>query len=205
MPRFRLLTALAAALVLASCASARRVGPSSEAGLEQYRQRAEQLRAVDTWHLSGRLSVDDGEEGGSGTLQWQIAPGAQELSFRGALGRGAWQIHAQPGRAVLGFAAGRVVEAETVEELVYAELGWGVPVQALRWWVVGLADHGPHEALRVDDNGDLVELDQHNWQVSFDRYREFDGHRLPGRIEAKQGARRVKLALAKWTAGADGS
>lgn len=150
------------------------------------------------WSLAGKLSVDDGEDGGSGRLQWKVADPVSDLSFRGALGKGAWQLHIEPGLAELRKSDGSVLFAESVGQLIESELGWSVPVNALRWWVLGVNAPGPTDALELDGEGRAALLRQFGWQVSFSRYSPVAGIELPGRVDALRDDRRVKLAIASW-------
>ena len=59
---------------------------------EIYEDRTSQLNATGVWGLVGKISLDDGDDGGSGRLQWSVEPGHSELDFHGAMGRGAWHL-----------------------------------------------------------------------------------------------------------------
>ena len=59
---------------------------------EVYEDRASRLNATGEWGLVGKISLDDGDDGGSGRLQWSVEPSYSELDFHGAMGRGAWHL-----------------------------------------------------------------------------------------------------------------
>lgn len=187
-------------LLLAACSSTPRRTLTDSAQLALFEERQEALGQIKSWSLIGRLSVDDGSDGGSGRLQWEVQGPVYDLSFRGALGKGAWQLHIEPGLAQLTKADGSVVLADSVEQLVASELGWSVPVHALRWWAMGLSAPGRVSGLELDEFGRAESLEQSGWKVSFSRYKDEAGHELPGRLDAISGERRVKLAIASWQA-----
>lgn len=187
-------------VMMAACSGTPRRAIDDSAQRAVYESRQETLSRIGSWSLSGRLSVDDGSEGGSGRLQWAVQGSVYDLSFRGALGKGAWQLHIEPGFVELSKADGSVVRAESVELLVASELGWSIPVHALRWWVMGLAAPGPVADLVLDDFGRAASFEQSGWAVTFSRYKDETGHALPGRLDAVSGERRVKLAIADWQA-----
>lgn len=203
MTRFvfaRGLLALVATSLLVSCATQ----PPADQALTGARQaafhaRVETISEIPVWALDGKLAISDGEDGGSGRLQWRSAFETSRLDFRGALGRGAWQMEIMPGRAVLKLASGETWEAPDVTSLVVQHVGWRVPVDALAWWVRGLEAPGVVQQRILDDEGRMTLLKQHGWEVEYQRYGEFAGMAMPTRLEARNGERHVRLVLRGWT------
>lgn len=196
----RLLLTGALALVLASCATVSQ-DPDSSTLAERtslYQARTDKLTSLEHWSMGGKLAISDGKDGGSGNLQWRSQPNLSELDFRGAFGRGAWQLDIRPGHAVLNFANGDTWEAPEVSGLVEAHVGWEIPVDALEWWIRGLAAPGDRAQFSLDDTGTLNRLEQFDWTVEYLRYREFSGIDMPTRIEASNGKRHVRFVVRDW-------
>ena len=194
---------MALALLLQACAGIDTRQP--EAGDETaYRERATRISAFEQWGFNGKLSLDDGEQGGSGSLRWNTEPASSTLDFRGTMGRGAWQLLITPAESVLTEADGSVRSAPDVEALVMERVGWVIPVDALAWWVRGLKAPGAADVSRLDADGRLLRLEQLDWEIEFTRYRDFGGKAMPARLEARRDAYRVKLAIGRWRLGPEG-
>lgn len=163
-----------------------------------YRERAEMLTQVPEWGLVGKISLDDGDRGGSGRLQWDVRIGSSELDFHGAMGRGAWHLQISPDGAVLKEANGAEQSAAGVNALIQDRMGWPIPVEALQWWVRGLAAPGVVEDEQLDPQGLLTSLHQLGWRVEFNRYDSKAGVALPVRLDARRDNYRVKLAIGRW-------
>jgi outer membrane lipoprotein LolB len=163
-----------------------------------YRDRAAKLDTIPEWGLVGRISLDDGDHGGSGRLQWDVRSDSSELDFHGAMGRGAWHLQIDPAGAVLKEANGVEQTASAVNDLIQARMGWPIPVDALQWWVRGLAAPGAIEDEELDAEGLLVKLEQFGWSVDFSRYDSVAGMELPKRLNATRDNYRVKLAISRW-------
>lgn len=163
-----------------------------------YRERAVKLAAISTWGLVGRISLDDGNHGGSGRLQWDVKSDNSELDFHGAMGRGAWHLQIGPEGAVLKDANGTEQTASAVNDLILDRMGWPIPVDALQWWVRGLAAPGDIEDEKLDPEGLLISLEQFGWSVDFSRYDSVAGVVLPKRLNATRDNYRVKLAISRW-------
>lgn len=156
---------------------------------------------MDNWALDGKLAVSNDDDGGSGNLQWRNEPGLSELDFRGALGRGAWQLEIRPDQAILNLANGETWQAPDVSILVRDHVGWEVPVNSLAWWVRGLAAPGPVDERQLDPDGRITLLSQEGWDVEYKKYKEFSGMVMPTRLDARNGDQRVKFIMREWSLG----
>lgn len=164
-------------------------------------ERAGKIASISEWGFAGKISLDDGESGGSGRLQWNVGPGGSELDFHAAMGRGAWHLEIGPEGALLRQANGSTEYAPNVNELIQERIGWAIPVHDLQWWVRGLAAPGAVESETCDPKGLLTRLEQSGWNVDFDRYTVASGMVMPARLDAKHDAYRVKLAISRWWLG----
>jgi outer membrane lipoprotein LolB len=190
-------------LLLLNACTGVSVKESDSGNKEAYRNRAEKLAAISEWGFVGKISLDDGEQGGSGKLRWDVQADHSELDFYGALGRGAWNLTIDPDRAVLREANGMEQTAADVNEVVQDRMGWRLPVDALQWWVRGLAAPGAIEDEQFDSEGLLVSLNQFGWSVDFSRYDSRNVLALPIRLNATRDNYRVKLAISRWHRGVD--
>jgi len=195
------LAVVSAAVLYSGCTSVPARIPESQAQVRAYQDRLQQLQPITRWVLESRLAISNGSEGGTGSLKWAQDNQATRMSFHGALGRGAWQLEADPSGAHLELANGDVEEASSVAELVLRHVGWKVPVDALSWWIKGLAQPGEWENREFDQQGRLKSLNQFGWDVMFDQYAESDGFWLPARLTARRGDYRIKMVVRKWRLG----
>ncbi len=166
-----------------------------------YQQRAVEISGIEEWSFTGKISLDDGDRGGSGRLQWNVSADSSELDFHGAMGRGAWHLSIDPGRVVLKEASGEQQTATSVNDLIQERMGWPLPVDALQWWVRGLAAPGAVDAEQFDSGGLLIHLEQFGWSIEINRYNSFAGLELPIRLDARRDNFRVKLAIGRWHMG----
>lgn len=185
------------AYLMAACTTtpSRSADPAAELA---YQQRQNQLLALEGWKLSGKLAASDGKEGGSGSFSWQRAGDLTFMSFRGALGKGAWELEARKGFAALRLADGREYSAGSVAQLVSSHLQVKIPVDALSWWVLGLARPNGWEDRELDEAGRITYLQQFGWKVDFSAYRQQQQVWLPGKLVARNRENTVKLVISDW-------
>ena len=189
---------LIASLFLLTACSGVSVKGVGVANQQAYQQRADIINTWSEWGLTGKISLDDGEEGGSGKLRWSVQDANSDLNFHSAFGRGAWHLQIRPGHAVLTEANGSQQSASSVNGLIRERMGWPIPVEALQWWVRGLAAPGPVESQEMNSSGLLMKLTQFGWCVEFSRYDNGDIVPMPQRLDATMKDYRVKLAISQW-------
>lgn len=184
--------------LVSSCTTvpSRQTDPAAEMA---YQQRQQALLGIDEWKLSGKLAASDGKEGGSGHFSWRNSGEQTFLSFRGALGKGAWELEARKGQALLRFADGREFSASSIAQLVSSHLHAKIPVDALSWWVLGLARPSGWEERELDDTGRITHLRQFGWSVDFSAYRQQQQLWLPGKLVARNRENSVKLVISEWS------
>lgn len=183
---------------LGACSTVRHPSTENSAQLHAYAQRVNQISTLNNWSLDGRLAISDSKDGGSGRLQWQQHDSATHMSFRGTMGKGAWQLHADPAGARLELANGEMHTAATLNELIFDQIGWRVPVSALSWWVRGLAQPEPWQSRTLDEAGRLSSLVQNGWNIEFDRYQSEDHLAMPEKLTARRGDYSIKLVVKDW-------
>ena len=200
-PTFLFLLSLIFALLLTACSTVPTTEPDQAQRLVLYEIKSGELQNVQRWALKGRLAINDGKDGGSGHLNWQKRDRFSHMSFHGALGRGAWQLIEDENGAVLEWANGEIKRAETVAELAEQQLGWAIPVNALAWWVRGLAAPGDWDLRQLDKNGDLENLSQKGWTIEYGRYRDLGSVSMPVKLTARRQSYTVKVAIQHWDLG----
>ena len=79
-----------------------------------------------------------------------------------------------------------------------------MPVEGLRYWVMGMASPKQIKKPRIDGHGRLAYLEDANWKVNFKRYTQVSGMDLPRKVFIIKPDQEidVRLVVDKWTLGA---
>jgi outer membrane lipoprotein LolB len=187
---------LTAGFYLAGCSGIPATEIDSDGRNLLYESRLASLNDITRWEINGK-------DGGSGNFYWLNEGHEHQMSFHGALGRGAWRLEAEEGEAVLELADGETFRAPSINLLVEQQLGWEVPVDSLAWWVRGLAAPGSWQTRELDERGQLEDLDQSGWAITYGRYKDNDGVVMPSKMTARKGSQTVKLVVRDWHLGPD--
>lgn len=147
------------------------------------------------WRLQGRLAVSDGRDGGSGSVTWIQDGRYYDITLRAPVSGQSWRLSGDDALCTLEGLREAPIVAQSPEALLHRELGWHLPVAALRDWLRGrpMAADTPVER---DADGHVVRFSEAGWAIVYSAYR--DG--LPTRIVARQGKQQVRLAIQSWVA-----
>lgn len=146
----------------------------------QMRQPA--LAAIKVWRLSGRVAVSQDEQAWNLNLEWQQDGDEFEIILNGPFGAGKVKLIGNAYGVLLRDSDEQVFYADNAQTLLFKHTGVNMPVEGLRYWIVGLTS--PHQQKKplLDAQGRLDYLEDDNWQVKFKRYTDVSGMQLPNKV-----------------------
>ena len=149
--------------------------------------------------LSGRVAVRNGQDGGSGRLDWRQADGTLTVELSAPVTRQGWRLEVDASGARLDGAEGGPRSGPDATALLREVTGWQVPIDALACWVVGLpADAGAAGAaevgVRAGPGGAFrpARIRQGGWEILLEDWTA-DG--LPARLSAQRDAVSLRLVV----------
>jgi outer membrane lipoprotein LolB len=170
----------------------------------------QQLAQLETWRINGRVGVRSADESWQAGLVWNHDRDVDHLYLSGPFGQGALNIKLSAGHIRVAAADGTVEESEHPVQMLESILGVTVPVQALRYWLLGLSDPNAAADSEFDAMGRMVQLKQLGWVTRYEDYRMFRQWAVPRKLSVVNESTTVKLVIDEWhfadsTAGATAS
>lgn len=188
---------LAVALLgLLGCSVAPVMAPDQQS--QAWRQHRQAVSALQVWTLTARVSISNEHQAWNGVLEWRQEPGQYRMQFNAPFGQGAFQLQGNPRGALLRFADGQEFLANSAEEIIHSQLGWRLPVNALRYWVAGVPLPGSEPALALDGAGHLASLEQERWRIQYPDYVQVGDVALPRRVILQGEEFTVRLVIDHW-------
>ncbi|MGH8731191.1 MAG: lipoprotein insertase outer membrane protein LolB [Burkholderiales bacterium] len=184
--RFRFFATGIVLAVVAGCAAPRapQALPASNAG-------------IDTFSLTGRVAVKLEQRGYSAKLSWRHAAAGDRLRLLSPVGSVIAEIEADASGAMLTTGDKKVYRSGDVQALTREVLGWDLPLEGLRHWVVGRAEPVvPVQAEQRDVRGRLTRLTQNDWRISFLAYAGDSA--LPARMALAYNRLTLRLIIDRW-------
>lgn len=183
------------ALVLVACAPvARRPAMVGDESVQALREA--ELSRVPAWAFTGRLAINQGDEGGNARIEWRQDGQDFDIRLSAPITRQSWRLKQAGGKITLEGVTGGIREGADAEALLLEATGWRIPLTAMTAWVRGVRAPGPAD-LSFDGFGLPATIRQAGWAVE---YRGWSSREpaLPTKVFARQGGAGVKLVVEKW-------
>ncbi len=175
------------ALLLAACATS----PEKPEGQYDLSAR-EHLYKVTNWSFDGRMALTGKKDSWSANIAWKHSPESDQIKLSGPLGQGATLIELSGSHVVVNRGGGDVQQSGNPEVFVSQQLGLFVPIQALRYWVVGLPQ--PDVKNIPVENG----FSQMQWLVQYLQMQAVKDDAMPRKMSVGNGQVKLKLFIDEW-------
>ena len=150
------------------------------------------LYKLEQWSLDGRLSITGRNDSWTANLDWQHSADKEQINLSGPLGQGATRIQLSQGIVTIDKGDGKPQSSKQPETFIAQQLGMDIPLQALRYWVIGLPS----------PNQDFVEtatgFKQAGWLIDYKQMQSINGHTLPYKINVTNNQVKLKLVIDEW-------
>ncbi len=195
----RVLSVLAAVLLLAGCASQPGL-PLLTAQQEAQAWQVHQARVagLDGWALTGRLSVHTEDDSWSGKLRWRQGGEQFQIAFDAPMGMGGARLRSEDAGVLMEVANGQRYTAADAESLLFRFIGMRLPVTGLRYWVTGLPQPDLPSSLEYDGAGRLARLQQASWDIRYRGYLHVQNVDLPKKVFLENDRLNVRLVIERW-------
>jgi outer membrane lipoprotein LolB len=185
-------------LTLAGCA----LRPVAEAPLllpSDWPARRELLQQQREFSLQGRVAVAAGEQGFSASVRWAQQGEQTQIRLDGPFGLGALAIETDGAALFVTNARGQRFDGEAARVELERQLGFALPLAALRYWVQGLPSPGAPAAEALENERPrLARLEQLGWTVEYREYQLAPAEHRPRRLVASHPSARVRLLIESW-------
>jgi outer membrane lipoprotein LolB len=173
-------------LIMSSCKKTNTIKPNTS--YSNWKQ-------IPVWSFKGKMAINDGNNSGSGRIDWHQAKDLLTANFKAPLGQGSWTIKEQANIAQLTSSENGSSSAENAELLISNELGWYFPWNKIKYWLRGYSSEtenlNHHEILptTIIDSG---------WKITFQQWTKSDIGFLPRKIKASLPPYSVKIIIYDW-------
>jgi len=184
-----------ALLLLGACATQKGVDLPD---ISRWESRQIILGQLDKWQFSGRIAVKTNDDGFNGKLRWIQDEDSFRATVSGPLGIGTVRIEGDADGVEITDKNGTATVLQDVEMELYYRYGWTIPVESLRYWVLGIPDPRVPVETEFDEFDRVSHMKQRDWSVDVGAYREAGGQQMPARLVANSRETSVRLVIDKW-------
>lgn len=183
----RFLVCIALTVWLGGCA----VTPEKPA--EEYQlANMQYLQQQKKWVLEGRLALVNEKDSVSVSINWRHNELRDDIELAGPLAQGRVKISVTPDRVTVDDGDNPRVFYGPVDEVLAEQLGVDLPVDSLKFWVLGVND--PRQTY-IEQPGGFY---QGSWLVRYGEMQAVNTDTLPKKMTAEKDKTRIKLIVDQW-------
>jgi outer membrane lipoprotein LolB len=127
-------------------------------------------------------------------LNWRQRGDSAEVQLSGPFGVGALVLERTPA----GISLNGAPPSDAVLAQLQERLGFDLPLDQLRFWLLGVPDPGAPFELKRNDQDRAMHLTQGEWSIDYDRYMPVDGDLMPAHLVLSREGVRVRIAIDRW-------
>ncbi len=150
------------------------------------------LQLQKSWSFEGRLALVNERESVSASINWHHSPERDDIALAGPLAQGRMVITVVANGVVIDDGDNRREYLGQVDRIVAAQLGMDMPINALKYWVLGVND--PEQSFMEHEGGFF----QEGWLVRFREMQRVNSDWLPKKVIAEKDKTRIKLIVDRW-------
>ena len=151
------------------------------------------LYTLKKWAFKGRLAIKNDKESWTATIEWTHEEAEDILKLSGPLGQTGGILIVSKEAVILDRGDGKTLHSTDINGFIEQQMGMKIPVQSLRYWVLGLT-HPEHKFTNLSDG-----FGQNDWIIQYSQMQPFKQHWLPRKLKAFQNKTRLKLIIDQWS------
>jgi outer membrane lipoprotein LolB len=150
------------------------------------------LYHLQQWSFEGRLALTGKNDSWSANIIWEHTPGEEKIKLSGPLGQGTVIINLTGDFVTVNQGDGKMQSSMQPEEFINQQLGMFVPVQSMRYWVVGLPE--PSRSFEETQGGFI----QAGWFNEYKQMQLANNEIMPRKITVMNDQVKLKLVIDNW-------
>jgi len=150
------------------------------------------LYKLQQWSFEGRLSITGRSDSWTANTDWQHTVNKERVKLSGPLGQGATVIELTKGKVTIDRGDGKVQTSDQPEAFINQQLGMFVPIESLRYWVIGLPE--PTQKFTETPTG----FQQAGWMIEYKQMQDVAKTTMPYKINVSNEHVKLKLIIDQW-------
>ena len=161
-------------------------------------ERRQSLASLKQWAIFGRMSLQTPDEIWTGKLEWHQFPLDYKILFSTPTGQGAIKIRGDEDYVVLETSKGQSLIGDDEESLLYDQLGWNLPIDSLRQWILGTSELNQLSKITLDEAGNIRQLLYPEWEVKYLQFQKVENYLLPKKLFITGRNMKFRIVIDKW-------
>ena len=152
------------------------------------------------WTINGRISMIHKDENWYARFNWIQQNQDFQISFTGPLGETELQV-SQIEQNIRLKTPSIERSSDNLEQLLFQETGWKLPVSSLRYWSHGQPDPHMNAQLEYNEQQQISDIYQAGWHIHYPKRMQVDPYMLPKKIIVTEQDLKIKIIITSWHLG----
>lgn len=144
------------------------------------------------WAFEGRIAITSKNDGWNANINWDHSSSEDLIKLSGPLGQGGALIQVNANGVTIDQGGGDIKSSTDVENFINQQVGLSVPVNSLRYWVVGLPDKS--QIASAIEKG----FEQAGWKNQYKAMQPVGNYVLPRNMTVTNDTVKLKLFIDQW-------
>jgi outer membrane lipoprotein LolB len=150
------------------------------------------------WNIAGKLGIKTKDESHSTLINWQQQKDRYAIAITSPLGTSVAHIDSNGRTVTLTLSEDEIYKANSLDDLLWNQLGWWLPADHLFYWIRGLPAPTVIDHQQLNEQHQLVQLKQSGWKIDYLDYMTADGFSLPKKIVLENPELKLTLFISEW-------
>ncbi|RIZ69762.1 MAG: outer membrane lipoprotein LolB [Methylococcales bacterium] len=152
----------------------------------------ESLYKLERWSFEGRVALTGKKDALQANINWAHTANDEKIKLAGPLGQGATLIQLAGNSVTIDRGDNKPLTSTQPEIFINQQLGLFVPVQSLRYWVVGVPEPNGH--YNIMPTG----FTQAGWLIDYKQMQSVNNLAMPYKITVSNEQLKLKLIIDQW-------
>ncbi len=152
----------------------------------------ESLYKLECWSFEGRVALTGKKDAWQANINWAHTANDEKIKLAGPLGQGATLIQLAGNSVTIDRGDNKPLTSTQPEIFINQQLGLFVPVQSLRYWVVGVPEPNGH--YNIMPTG----FTQAGWLIDYKQMQSVNNLAMPYKITVSNEQLKLKLIIDQW-------
>lgn len=190
-----------ALIVISACTVTPTTDTTTPKIASSWKEQQQLLSPLIYWNIAGKLGIKTKDESHSTLMNWQQQKDRYAIAVTSPIGTSVAHIDSNGRTVTLTLSEDEIYTADSLDELLWNQLGWILPADQLFYWIRGLPAPTTIDHQQLNAQYQLTQLEQSGWAIQYLDYMNANGYNLPKKMVLTNPQLKLTLFISEWRIG----
>jgi len=185
-------------VIVSACTVTPTTDTTSRKIARSWEEQQQLLSPLIYWNIAGKLGIKTKDDSHSTLINWQQQQNRYAIAVTSPLGTSVAHIDSNGRTVKLTLSEDEIYTADSLDELLWNQLGWILPADQLFYWVRGLPAPTTIDHQQLNTQHQLTQLKQSGWTIQYLDYMNANGYSVPKKMVLTNPQLKLTLFISEW-------